>query len=84
MKESNVYRANGGHIFHLVLKGTREALCGFEPSGRRGRWVQNFDDHEANCPKCIKKKTEIEAKEKSERVSFSDAMDHQIPYGETW
>lgn len=34
-------RASGGHLIHALEDVERQgpAVCGFHPSGRRGRWV---------------------------------------------
>ena len=50
-------RAAGGHLVHLVEEGETRALCGFEPSGRRGRWYRSSvptypTRWKRACPKC--------------------------------
>jgi len=45
-------RSNGGNVVHLVEAGPTgkiprpqsEAICGYKPSGRRGRWVNQYAD----------------------------------------
>lgn len=56
-----VRRASGGHVLHLVPftdeaaaeLGRNVALCGFKPSGRRGRWCSP-SDRPASCQGCLK------------------------------
>ena len=47
-----------GYFYHVLVKSTGKGLCGFKPSGRRGRWA--VVDVERPffpriCPGCAKK-----------------------------
>ncbi len=69
-------RPNGGHLTHIIeqrpsgrpsektLGAPWVGLCGFKPSGKRGRWNRDFINHSdaGLCKKCAAIQKERESK----------------------